>query len=41
LHDTEIQVVGDANVKQARSAAVNVDVGAGHGKMLASSWSRP
>jgi hypothetical protein len=41
LHDTDIQVAGDANVKRARMAAENVDVGAGHSKMLASSWSRP
>ena len=38
LHDTEIQVAGDANVKRARMAAENVDVSAGHSKMLASSW---
>jgi hypothetical protein len=41
LRDTERQVAGDANVKRARRAAENVDVGAGHSKMLASSWSRP
>jgi hypothetical protein len=38
LHDPEIQVAGDANVKRACMAAENVDVGAGHSKMLASSW---
>ena len=38
LHDTEKQVAGDANVKRARMAAENVDVGAGPSKMLANSW---
>jgi hypothetical protein len=38
LQDTEIQVAGDADVKRACMAAENVDLGAGHGKMLASSW---
>ena len=38
LHDTEIQVAGDANLKRACMAAENVDVGAGHSKMLASPW---
>src|ERR1700677_2853936 len=38
LHDTEIQVAGDANVKRTCMAAENVDAGAGHSKMLASSW---
>jgi hypothetical protein len=37
--DTEIQVVvTDVNVKRACMAAENVDLGAGHSKMLASSW---
>ena len=35
LHDAQIQVAGDANVKRACMAAENVDVAAGHGKMLA------
>src|ERR1700692_3883387 len=35
LHDAQIQVAGDANVKRAGMAAENVDVAAGHGKMLA------
>jgi hypothetical protein len=35
LHDAQIQVAGDANVKRARMAAENVDVAAGHSKMLA------
>jgi hypothetical protein len=35
LHDTQIQVAGDANVKRASMAAENVDVAAGHRKMLA------
>ena len=38
LQDTKIQVAGDANVKRACMAAENLDVGAGHRKMLASSW---
>jgi hypothetical protein len=38
LHDTEIQVAGDGNVKRACMAAENVDVGVGQSKMLASSW---
>jgi len=38
LHDTEIQVAGNANVKRACMAAENVAVGAGQSKMLASSW---
>jgi hypothetical protein len=29
LHDTEIQVAGDVNVKRACMAAENMDVGAG------------
>jgi hypothetical protein len=40
LHDTEIQVAGDANVKRACLAAEYVDVSAGPSKMLASSGSR-
>jgi hypothetical protein len=35
LHDAQIQVAGDANVKRACMAAQNVDVAAGHSKMLA------
>jgi hypothetical protein len=35
LHDAQIQVAGDANVKRACMAAENVDVAAGQGKMLA------
>src|ERR1700689_3085866 len=35
LHDARIQVAGDANVKRACMAAENVDVAAGHSKMLA------
>jgi hypothetical protein len=35
LDDAQIQVAGDANVKRARMAAENVDVVAGHSKMLA------
>jgi hypothetical protein len=35
LHDAQIQVAGDGNVKRAYRAAENVDVAAGHGKMLA------
>ena len=35
LHDAQIQVAGDANVKRACMAAENVDVAAGHGEMLA------
>ncbi|HET6217403.1 MAG TPA: hypothetical protein VFE27_10330 [Acidobacteriaceae bacterium] len=35
LHDAQIQVAGDANVKRACMAAENLDVAAGHGKMLA------
>jgi hypothetical protein len=35
LHDTQIQVAGDANVKRARMAAEYVDVASGHSKMLA------
>ena len=38
LHDAQIQVAGDANVKRACMAAENVDVAAGHSKTLASSW---
>jgi hypothetical protein len=38
LHDTEIQVAGNANVKRACMAAENVDLGAGYSKMPASSW---
>jgi hypothetical protein len=34
LHDAQIQVAGDANVKRARMAAEDVDVAAGHSKML-------
>jgi hypothetical protein len=37
LDDTEIQVAGDADVKRACMAAENVDVGAGHSEVLASS----
>jgi hypothetical protein len=35
LHDAQIQVAGDANVKRACMAAENVDVAAGQSKMLA------
>jgi hypothetical protein len=35
LHDTQIQVAGDANVKRACMAAENEDVSAGHSEMLA------
>src|SRR6202030_3252267 len=35
LHDAQKQVAGDANVKRACMAAENVDVAAGHSKMLA------
>ena len=35
LHDAQIQVAGDANVKRACVAAENVNVAAGHSKMLA------
>jgi hypothetical protein len=35
LHDAQIQVAGDANVKRACMAAENVDVAAAHSKMLA------
>jgi hypothetical protein len=35
LHDAQMQVAGDANVKRACMAAENVDVAAGHSKMLA------
>jgi hypothetical protein len=35
LHDAQIQVAGDANVKRACRAAENVDVAAGDSKMLA------
>ena len=35
LHDAQIQVAGDANVKRACMAAENVDLAAGDGKMLA------
>ena len=35
LHDAQIQVAGDANVKRACMAAENVDVAAGQGTMLA------
>src|ERR1700676_5180276 len=38
LHDAQIQVAGDANVKRACLAAENVDGAAGRSKMLASSW---
>src|ERR1700720_2659 len=34
LHDAQIQVAGDATVKRACLAAENVDVAAGHSKML-------
>jgi hypothetical protein len=34
LHDAQIQVAGDANVERACMAAENVDVAAGHSKML-------
>src|ERR1700685_4262914 len=35
LHDAQIQVAGDANVKRACMAAEDVDVAARHSKMLA------
>ena len=35
LHKAQIQVAGDANVKRACMAAENVDVAAGHSRMLA------
>jgi len=35
LHDAQIQVAGDANVKRVCMAAENVDGAAGHSKMLA------
>jgi hypothetical protein len=35
LHDTQIQVARDANVKRACMAAENEDVSAGHSEMLA------
>jgi hypothetical protein len=35
LHDAEIQLAGDANVMRAWIAAENLDVAAGHRKMLA------
>jgi hypothetical protein len=35
LHDAQIQVAGDANVKRACMAAENVDVAAAHNEMLA------
>jgi hypothetical protein len=35
LHDAQIQVAGDANLKRACMAAGNVDVAAGHSKTLA------
>jgi len=35
LHDAQIQMAGDANLKRACMAAENVDVATGHGKMLA------
>ena len=35
LHDAQIQVAGDGNVKCACMAAQNVDVATGHSKMLA------
>ena len=35
LHNAKIQVVGDAKLKRACMAAENVDVAAGHSKMLA------
>jgi hypothetical protein len=35
LHDAQIQVAGDANVKRACLATENVDVAPGHSKMLA------
>ena len=34
FHDAQIQVAGDANAQRACMAAENVDVAAGHGKML-------
>jgi hypothetical protein len=37
LHNSLIQIAGDANVKRACIAAENVDVATGHSKMLASS----
>jgi hypothetical protein len=33
LHDTQIQVAGNSNLKRACMAAENVDVAAGHSKM--------
>jgi hypothetical protein len=41
LHDAQIQVAGDANVKRACMAAENINVAAGHGKDASSSCSRP
>jgi hypothetical protein len=38
LHDAQIQVAGNADVKRAWMAAENINVAAGHRKMLASSW---
>jgi hypothetical protein len=38
LHDAQIQVAGDANVKRAGMTAENVDLTAKRSKMLASSW---
>jgi hypothetical protein len=35
LHDAQIQVAGNADVKRACMAAEDVDVAAGHSKMLA------
>src|SRR5580698_6511183 len=37
LHNSQIQVAGDADVQRAGIAAENVDVATGHSKMLASS----
>jgi hypothetical protein len=41
LHDAQIQVAGDANVKRACMAAENVDVAAGTWQDASSSCSRP
>ena len=38
LHDAQIQVAGDANVKRACMAAENVDVAAGHNKDASKFW---
>jgi len=41
LHDAQIQVASDANVKRACMAAENVDGAAGHSKMLKFLFSAP